>query len=568
NPRKYFVHIRWNNKELIYPLPGISQYACQLSLLSQSDEAFNMRVALGDSLYKQNEATYILGVSHDSVCFAASGIGMYDVSVPKNVFPHGKATLFLFNDQHQMVCQRSIYIPDNNSRVSITTDKTNYGPREKVKLNINIFRVGDLPLTALFSIGVIDDRFSVPEEIQKQLSGFITNDSAMSETEIMEQKEYSPEETDLIMLLEKDIYSKWKYTDDANAIPVNSRHAENNYSGIGGTMLNKKNEPLKNYVVHLFSEDKTIFRTDTTDSKGHFLFSLPDFDDGTAFNLKLTNIRGQGQEGKVILDKFDFPQFKTPLQLKKGFDKEELSVIQNFKTHLLDTLNYPNEKNLLKSVTIKGEKRKTVNYDETKRVSVFSDIITSDKFNKGDRYAILNAIAAVPGFNTGPSLSSGNASGVLPLLVMDGVIINPPEGLRNFLMNYEQNSIDFIEILKGPQTAIYGIQGAGGVILINSTNKRNEIASINDKGLTTIFPKGYFKQADFSVPDYDNAAIKNSSYPDLRSTIYWNGNIITDKQDTKLYFFAGDMKTNYAITLTGITANGDILCKTVKLNKK
>lgn len=105
------------------------------------------------------------------------------------------------------------------------------------------------------------------------------------------------------------------------------------------------------------------------------------------------------------------------------------------------------------------------------------------------------------------------------------------------------------------------------MILINTTNKRKEIADINDKGLAKIFPKGYFKQTDFSNPDYDKAEIKNSSYPDLRSTIYWNGNIVTDKQDTTLYFFTGDVKTNYTITVTGITSNGDVLFKKLKLNK-
>jgi hypothetical protein len=571
NPRKYFVHINRNNKELIYPLPGINQYACQLSLISQTDDVFNMRVLLGDSLYKKNKITYILGVSRDSLCFAANGTGMYDVTIPKNVFPRGKAMLFLFNDQNHMVSQRSIYINDITEQVSITTDKTNYRSREKVKLDIKISRADDLPVTALFSIAVIDDRFAEPDGEQNQLSDFITNDSALSEIEIMNQKKYSPEEMDLVRLLQRNIYPKWKYTNDVNFIPTNSRYADSNYSEIRGTVLNKKDEPLKNYIVNLFSEDKRIFRTDTTIDNGHFLFSLPDLDDGTQFNLKLTNLRGQGLEGKVILDKFDFPQFKTPIQLKKGFDQEELSVIQNFKIHSPDTLNYPNEKGVLKSVTIKGAKPKIVNYDESKRVSVFSDIITSDKFNKGDRNAIVNAISNVPGFNTGPNTlhlgSAGLSTGVPPLLVLDGVIISPSGGLKNFLLEYEQNSIDFIEILKGPQTAIYGIQGAGGVILINSTNKRKEVANINNKGFTTIFSKGYFKQTDFIYPDYDKAEIKNSSYPDLRSTIYWNGNIITDKQDTTLYFFTGDIKTNYTITITGITANGDVLFKKVKLNK-
>ena len=66
------------------------------------------------------------------------------------------------------------------------------------------------------------------------------------------------------------------------------------------------------------------------------------------------------------------------------------------------------------------------------------------------------------------------------------------------------------------------------------------------------------------MPDYSNKEIKNRSNPDPRTTIYWNGNISTDTNgEASINFYTADNVTNYAITITGLTANGDLVYKRV-----
>ena len=121
-----------------YPLPHIDQFASQISVTEQNNQTIKIRVSLGDSLYNKNKKTYLLGVSRDSLCFAASGTNMYDVIIPKSNFPKGRATLFLFNEEKEIVSQRSVYIDTGFTRVNIETDKSSYGQREKVKLNLDV----------------------------------------------------------------------------------------------------------------------------------------------------------------------------------------------------------------------------------------------------------------------------------------------------------------------------------------------------------------------------------------------------------------------------------------------
>jgi len=65
--------------------------------------------------------------------------------------------------------------------------------------------------------------------------------------------------------------------------------------------------------------------------------------------------------------------------------------------------------------------------------------------------------------NTGGSFYSGSE----PLIVVDGVAVNPgPNGTLSWL---NAKDIESITALKDPsQTAIYGVRGANGVIVIKT----------------------------------------------------------------------------------------------------
>ena len=582
NPRKYVAHIKWANGRLLnYPLPRIDQFASQLSLLDQTDQTFHIRISQGDSLYKKNKSTHLLGVSRDSVCFAANGTDMYDLSIPKSNFPKGKAILFLFDDQGRIVSQRALYVDSSNIHLSLLPDKNFYGAREKVKLDLSISGPDSHPIRAQFSVSVTDDRYGgSPVQDQQQGSDFYLGSNQLPSPTINNRDQrLSQAEMDMVMLVQDPIYSEWKYGLDFGSAKSNIINEDSNFLSIQGRIVNRKNEPLIGYMVDLFSDQKDMFRIDTTDDKGRFIFSLPDFEDGSKFNLKLTNLEGKAQDGLVIFDKSNFPQVSTPVTLKQRFNLTALGLIRDSKSKQLDTLTNGSGKGMLSPVTIRTDKPAGTNYDESKRVSKFSYIITSEKFQNGDSYAVVNAIKNIPGFNAGVSsvvtpaasnTTAGTTEGVQPLVIMDGVPQTISGGdVNSFLLSIDPASIDFIEILKGPLTAIYGIQGGGGVILINSVKGIKDIAQIDEKGLTAIYPKGYLRMSGFSEPDYDKKDNKKSSYSDLRSTIYWKGNLLTDANGkASVEFFTADEPSTYTVSLMGVTTTGMLIDKEVKIIRR
>jgi len=537
NPRKYTVHIKGkNNRDYSWQLPHIDQFGYQLSVVGQTEQTVRLRVSLGDSLYKKNKTSLIFGISRDSLCFAARGSDMYEVNVPRSGFLPGKATFFLFDDKNHIVSQRAVWIDDQPANsVTAATAKAVYSPGEKVDLNISVAPGNDnrAPKT-LFTVAVTNNPAGEPVATLPALPA---------------------DDKELLMLTQQAWYRDFPPDAAAN---TTTPADESILFQLSGTAFDKGNKPLAGYLVNIFNGDKHIFQIDTTDANGNFHFALPDYDDGTPFNMKVTNLRGQGQEGRISLEKFDFPRFTTPARLKKGFTPGQVVAIRSYRSRQLpDTVSMEKAKMLKPAIVQSGK----APYDKSRRVSPFSQVITSDVFNNGGVNAIVNAIQSLPGFDVGVqsltvSVTKGVPSatmGMQPLIIVDGVQQSLGNSdVKSFLITLDPTNIDFIEILNGPLTAIYGMEGGGGVILINTVNQRKGISTVGDKGVAVIYPKGYYAQAPFSP----------AGHPP--STLYWDPSLLTDNAGkASLHFTAAHERGAWSASITGITEHGDILYKTI-----
>jgi hypothetical protein len=579
NPRKYFAHIKWiNNRVVTYPLPRINQFATQVSVTDQTGENFKVRISQGDSLYHKSKTTYLLAVSRDSLCYAASGTDMYDLMIPKGSFPKGRATLYLFDDQFQMVSQRSVFVDTGTTRINMQTDKANYAQRGKIKVDIDASQGAGHPILALFSLSVTDDQYSIPLSEENFLSGFNQDNIVLPETGAYTgpgwEKKYTTKETDLIMLVQSNQYTDWKLGDANEPGYISSADPDSNILNIRGTVTNRKGQAMGGAVVYLLSKKKGDLQNEVTDNSGHFAFRVPDHDDGDQFNLKVTNAKGNGIEGTVILDKFSFPVFPTPNQLKKRFDMNEIAMIRHYKTRQRDSTSFATATTSLKPVTVKSGRQGAASYDQSKRVSTTSYIITSDQLNDGDPNALINAIKNVPGLNTGMSSVSMGTGGALSmsnsyLVILDAVSYTGGAG-NDVLNSVNPLQVDFVEILKGPDAAYYGVEAGAGVIIINTITKTRDVATVDDRGAATIFPRGYYKLLDFPAPEYDKKEkSKESSFPDLRSTIYWKADLLTDQNGkADVSFFAADANAMYTASLFGVTSGGELVYKQIKIKRQ
>jgi hypothetical protein len=122
------------------------------------------------------------------------------------------------------------------------------------------------------------------------------------------------------------------------------------------------------------------------------------------------------------------------------------------------------------------------------------------------------------------------------------------------------SDIESVEIVLGTHGgAIYGPIASGGAVIV--TTKRGRLINNYYKeapGVITVKPVGFYKARQFYAPKYDHPAA-NNTMKDLRSTIYWNPDLVTDKDGNASFsYFNADGKGTYRIVIEGIDADGNL----------
>jgi TonB-dependent SusC/RagA subfamily outer membrane receptor len=141
------------------------------------------------------------------------------------------------------------------------------------------------------------------------------------------------------------------------------------------------------------------------------------------------------------------------------------------------------------------------------------------------------------------------------LIILDGT------SLAGFnLRDLSSYNVESIEILKtAGNTAIYGLQGSAGVMII--TTKRGQSRfNVTEQGLETLTPLGFYVSRQFYSPIYD--VQENKTTPDLRSTIYWAPDVVTGPNGkASIEFYTADKPGTYKAVIEGIDLSGSVIRK-------
>ena len=583
--RKYTAHINWQDKkDLTYPLPLIDQFASQLSVTDQNVNSIHVVVSLGDSLYKKNKQTYLIAINRDNLLFAGVGRDMYELDIPVKDFPEGRTQLILFNEQQQVVSERSVFIA-GKTLLNVVADKENYARREKATLNIMVGDSINHPAASLLSVAVTDDK-QVDETMDARFIKTLLQDDISLPADSMLMDNYNPHEQDIIMLTQKPAYIGWKDSKEINAQKQDAiDENDSSFTGIGGQVINKKGMPDVNQVVALLVNGKiSIVNSDTTDANGRFYFNLPPDTDSLEFTLQVTDEKNKIKEEKIVADGPDLPRFSTPATLKNKFTAGEASLINHFKTTHPDLFSNGKDTAYLKEVKVVGNFNKGI--DPRRRASPTSHLIVFGERERENPLSTHDLILSTPGVTLrqgilmlqgGPTDMKEPGAKDEPLIVMDGVAFStggsdiPGESSPDlaFLSSISPSTIDFIEVLSGSDGSLYGIRGAHGVIVINTLSDARQKDSPAGLGKIKNIHRGYAAPAAFEGPDHSLKEYKKSTASDLRSTIYWNPGLLTGKDGkSSIHFYTADAATTYTVTIMGISSDGAIVYKKVKLGRK
>ena len=548
---RYKVFIQNNDRyDSIAVLPRINLYATQLSVVKQNDQIIKVRVMLEDSIYSPDYKTYLMGISKDSLCFAGVGMGMYELNISVANFPGGVASLLLFNTQKQLVSERNIYIDKKDVVVNISTGSQTYLARENVRLNIDVADAAGRPLPATLAVSVVDSRIA-------DTTNYFYNEP---------YKNYLPLDADLHMLAQNGRVKN--LMEVKNVKNISSIIMEDPFA-ITGIVTDRKKQALQNKEVVLMSgEGAAFFIQDTTDAKGRFTFHLPDHDDSTKFTLQVNSLTGEKQEFAILMDPLALQDDKKPFAIKQKFVVGQLpnenrkiqyyrdTIVPGLQKHwLLPATVITNVKNKTNSNTITQEMLKSGGYN-----NVGQAVLRSGKMHLVGGYLMAG----------GPNRFGPSATDE-PNVIVDGVQVPLPAGdpsevspVLAYLKNLSTNEIEYIKVLTNAEGGGYGVRGGHGIIEIVTTSKSTNV--VTGVPLKTIYPQGFHVPPVFEMPDYTIRQIKNSKNADVRSTLYWNGDIVTDNNGKATCdFFTADMPASYVVTIAGISINGDRIYKTATI---
>ena len=144
-----------------------------------------------------------------------------------------------------------------------------------------------------------------------------------------------------------------------------------------------------------------------------------------------------------------------------------------------------------------------------------------------------------------------------------------PVPLSEIEMRVPFSIVKRIDFLRPNEAAMFGVKAGGGLIAIATKDGTELRYTDTNYNLKTITPLGYQKPAAFYSPRYDVNQAGPDDGTDLRSTVYWNPNVIIEHGKSQFSFFATDIPgTSYTSTVEGLTDQGEIIAKSAKIRKQ
>lgn len=572
--------------KLVYPdgstnvvnLPSASDRGYLLSVYNTDAENILVKISLSQITFKENENAEInmVAQSGGNLIYAAKTkleSASFISRIPRSRFATGIVQFTLFSSNGDPLNERIFFIqnPDKLD-LKLSTAKTTYAPREKVKLDIEA-RNNAQPVIGAFSVSVIDES-KVPVD-ESDESTILSNILLTSDIKgYIEKPNYyfnnvsdkTKADLDILMLTQGYRRFEWKQL-MANNFPPLAFTPEKALS-ITGHIKTRSGKPIPHAKVTMLSTTGGMFFMDTVaDEQGMFAFRNLVFTDSVKFVIQ-SRTQKDKKNVEIELDNIQ-PQLITR---NKNMPDIEVNISSTMAQYLLNSkkqydsflsFGLVTKSNFLSEVKI-IEKKTIVKYSDNLNGPGKADqVITSDQLNYCSSLAICLQ-GKIPGVtfrgNQAFSVRSINMHGPQPMvIVLDGLTISEDD--TEILDDITPDNVQTVEVLKSiGYTTLYGSRGASGILVITTKRGADAAASFERyaPGIITYKPIGYQRIKEFYSPQYDDPK-NNAKIADLRTTIFWQPNIVTDKNgNAGISYFNADTPGNYRAVIEGIDADGNI----------
>lgn len=555
-----------------YNMPRIRPSGISMGIYNTDPANLTLKISANAPYFTNNQGKlyYIIAQTGGAVFFAAQTkleSAVYSAAIPKTKFPTGIVQFTLFTSTGVPLSERIVFVQNNDAMsLSLTSDKKIYNTRQNVKMIVSAKNKA-LPAAGTFSVSIVDES-KVPYD-ENQETTILSNLLLSSELKgYIEKPNYyflakntnAAEDLDILMLTQG--YRRVSYSNILNGkYPSIYIYPEQQGLEITGVLRTNNGMPVAKGNLLLQSPGKPTVET-YTDMVGNFKFSKLALKDSAQVTITARN----NPLSKNMAVTVNGDSYQPASNNNYVYD-EIPNIDSTFKPYLANSKKVYDSQHILKEVIIKS--------------TVFKKPLHRD-------WPGLTGLPSIPDQAIGSDVLKGCQSlySCLPSLVLG---ITADNGFFYFVRNYNSNKLPLQVYLDGKPvdaTALSTIRGddvesieayktnglantagsnnTAGLILVNM-RKINK-TKISFAQMQDMIPKPYevtFNANGFAItkefysPKYLPG--KPLGGPDLRSTIYWNPKIATDKTGAATFdFYNADGRGSYRATIEGIDADGNL----------
>ena len=213
---------------------------------------------------------------------------------------------------------------------------------------------------------------------------------------------------------------------------------------------------------------------------------------------------------------------------------------------------------MLETVEIKA--KRIVAVDDRRLYGTPSNTIDMTKENCGSFFSILDVIrgrvAGVQVNGSGLDVSVVIRGGSSVGFRLDGMPVD-----IETIATIPPCDVEAVDILKGADAAIFGLNGGDGVIAILTKRGNPDYDYSNDPspaGIIVQRRNGYTARREFYAPHYDESKAEHE-FKDFRSTLLWAPYVKTGANGkATVTFWNSDAKTKIQVVAEGVSKTGRI----------
>ncbi len=564
-----------------YELPKAKNDGMTLSVSNADPEKIVLTFSASDAFFLANKYKMIsvLAQNGQVVCYGAQSplvkkVNTVSIAKSKIITGTGVTKFTLFASNGEVLAERVIFVQRNDLlNINLHTAKTSYSPRQKVTVDV-LAKMADQPSEANLSVTVLDET-NVPFDENAETT-ILTNLLLTSDLKgYIEKPNYyfnhanAQTNADLDVLMLTQGYTRFSYKDVlANKIPPVKYLPEDGIE-VSGTLRTNLAMPIPNGIVNFKIDEHHISKHTYTNAAGEFKFSKLSFPDSV---YAVVDAKGDyNSDNLMIIVNGDEYQQPTP---NYAAPDEVANIDTSLAAYLKNNKQQSLNSHVLKEVVINEAARERKPHHEDYPSLIGLSGISDQEIPNAALTGCINLFECLKTMVNAFVYDDGDLyvrrghtigdKSTPAAVYYNGLAVN-----YNFLSSLGPNDVESVEVFTSDgYSGVNKNSGTNGIIVINGKKvvkkpkmTRDQVSALiasmrnSSKGF---MPMGYTMTRVFYNPKYDvsgNAPMGG----DLRTTIYWNPKVVTDKNGMASFdYFNADGKGTYRAIIEGIDSKGNI----------